>query len=286
MANFADINCLTDNYAQTRTFTETDVENILFPPTALTESFSAASTTTDLNRRFKRLSLKKSRYFLHGTTLSEYVRAKKIPRGLRILKRPTLGRHDPEFCEKWCQILNKASLDLTVLVVEHTQKKLAAIKTEMDTLTTELQSAMSPEDLSKLKDDLKITIEKYEQDLSRSKLTKFKRDTLDYKNDNVYPWLKYQDGPARRRTRPRDRDTDVSDSSASDMFTDSDGDFLGPPRAFGEHAQRHHLSAHGGGGAEGTRGGARTRTSRPHNAPTRQSNRNRRQVNFYSTSQM
>lgn len=31
---------------------------------------------------------------------------------------------DSEFCKRWCVIMNKASLDLILLVVEYTQKEL------------------------------------------------------------------------------------------------------------------------------------------------------------------
>lgn len=37
-------------------------------------------------------------------TLSEYLRSKLIPRGLRIQKAPTLGYRDQAFCTKCCEI--------------------------------------------------------------------------------------------------------------------------------------------------------------------------------------
>lgn len=100
MANFVNINSLTDNYVQTRSFSDADIENILFPPTALHESLIATTTTVDLNRKLKPLLLKKSRYVLHGITLTEYMHAKRIPRGLCIQKPPTLGSQDPMLCQQ------------------------------------------------------------------------------------------------------------------------------------------------------------------------------------------
>ncbi len=77
---------------------------------------------------FKYLLQKETRLTLHGTILSEYWRASRIPGGLRIQKSPTIGGEDPDFCKRWCKIMNKASLDLILLVVEYTQKELKKIK--------------------------------------------------------------------------------------------------------------------------------------------------------------
>lgn len=280
MSDYADINKLTENFAQTRTYSDADIENILFPRMTLNENFLATTTKADFQHKLKHASLKRSRYALHGTTLSEYVRIKRIPRGLRIQKRPTLGRHDPEFCQQWCEILNKASLDLTVLVIQHTQKQLASIDAEINEHTTKLESMMSSEDLTQLKEEMKAAIDRYEQDLTKTKLSKFRRDTLDYKNDNVYPWLKWI-GDTRRRTRTGGAYT--SESSASEFQSDSDGDFLDNPHSYWERARQgqHNTDpARPTGGARG-RGRGRDHQTSAHLPPTRQSNRSKKKVTYY-----
>lgn len=89
-----------------------------------------APSADNLSCKLKSLYLKETRPQLHGTTLSEYVRSKRIPRGLRIQK-ATLGRKDEDFCIKWWEVLNKASLDLKVLIFEHTHQERTKTKTEI-----------------------------------------------------------------------------------------------------------------------------------------------------------
>lgn len=281
MSEYADISKLTENFAQMRTYSDADIESILFPRTALNEGLLATTTMSDIQRKLNQASFKRSRYILHGTTLSEYVRAKRIPRGLRIQKPPTLGRQDPEFCQQWCQILNKASLDLTVLIIQHTQKQLASIDTEINAHTAQLQSMMTPEDLTKLKEEIKVSTDKYEQELNKTKLAKFRRDTLDYKNDNVYPWLKGPTDDTLRR--PHSAGAPTSESSASDLPSDSDGDFLDPPRAHWETARLYQHTtgpARSTGGARG-RGRTREKPASTNLRPTRQSERSRKKVTYY-----
>lgn len=59
---------------------------------------------------------------------------------------------------------------------------------ETDESTAQLQPKISAMYFSKLKEGIKI--DKYEQSLRKKKLSKFTRDTLDYKHVNVYSWLK------------------------------------------------------------------------------------------------
>lgn len=90
-----------------------------------------APSADNLSCKLKSLYLKETRPQLHGMTLSEYVRSKRIPRGFRIQKVATLGRKDEDLCIKWWEVLNKASLDLKVLILEHTHWVLTKTKTEI-----------------------------------------------------------------------------------------------------------------------------------------------------------
>ncbi|KAL7399138.1 hypothetical protein ABVT39_020564 [Epinephelus coioides] len=126
---------------------------------------------------------------LHGSTLSQYWRNKRIPRGLRINKVPTLGCNNPAFCKKWCEVLNKCSLDLILLVVEYTLDELSKTRTEISDLQGELQTKFSSQQMSALNERCTSFIDAHKKELSENKLKKYRCDTLDYKNDRVYPWL-------------------------------------------------------------------------------------------------
>lgn len=255
MSSLSEIRSLTEEHAQLHSFTEEEIEAILFPSTnSLT---MAEDPDVDLGKSLKSLHQRRTRYQLHGSTLSEYVRSKRIPRGLRIQKMPTIGRGDEEFCRKWCEILNKASLDLTVLVIEFTQKELTKVNEEIESVEEKLKTKTSEADFTKIKDDLNTMTEKYQQELQKMKIGKFKRDTLDYKEGRVYPWLS-RPVPTKtfRAARPPHRD---SHSSISSTFpSESDEDFLDKvPTRKGQTA----TSRRGGrrGGAAGARSGLRTR---------------------------
>ncbi|KAJ8391353.1 hypothetical protein AAFF_G00089830 [Aldrovandia affinis] len=245
MANFAEINKLTNIQANTKTFTCQDIEAILFP--------SMGAMDDSINDSMETLS-KKLTYLLHGTTLSEYIRAKRIPRGLRIQKKPTLGYTDDNFCIKWCEILNKASLDLTALIIEFVQNE-----PEMDQAinSTEqlLKESTTELDFKLLKETLECTINQYQQEIQRAKLHKFKRDTMDYRDGHVYPWLN------RKQERSR-RLRETSASSTSEAPSDSDTDFLGPRRMVTTRSQVAWRGRCGAGASEDQ--DARPYHTRPH----------------------
>lgn len=69
---------------------------------------------------------------------------KRTPRSLRIQKAPILERKSEDLCKKFCEILNKVSLDLVVLVIVYTQDNTQRLRTEIQ------------EQICRSKDDAKI----------------------------------------------------------------------------------------------------------------------------------
>lgn len=226
MSSFAEIRSLTDAQARTLSYTETEIENILLPDSGL--FLNPSPPTEDFTKRLKHLSQKEIRLQLHGITLSEYVRTRRIPRGLRIQKAPTIGRTDETFCTKWCEIMNKASLDLMVLIIDYTKKELTKIKEEISEIEEKIQTSTDPPALQAAKEEMQAIMDKYKEETQKNKLSKLRRDTMDYRNGKVYPWLLQAATPATRpRKQVRFRDaTPYTSGSSSEYITDSDGDFL------------------------------------------------------------
>lgn len=83
-------------------------------------------------------------------------------------------------------------------------KQISSTKQQLHCMTTE-------QDFEPLKTSLDSTITKHCQDICKIKLNKFKRDTLDYRDGWIYPWLY----PQSRRSRFAPHTTSVS--SASDI---------------------------------------------------------------------
>ncbi|CAJ0966902.1 unnamed protein product [Ranitomeya imitator] len=139
---------------------------------------------------------------LHCATLSEYLRVQRIPRGLRVPLRPTLFQDSPEYCTKFEQILNKCSLDLITLTIEHLQKEIEASSERVKAIEIQLSSTGTPEELNQLKSEIKTKTEQHRRDIENRKLLKFVRDTEDYEAKRVYRWQdNYPSSPLHRKNR-------------------------------------------------------------------------------------
>ncbi|CAJ0947764.1 unnamed protein product [Ranitomeya imitator] len=171
---------------------------------------------------------------LHCATLSEYLRVKRIPRGLRVALRPTLFHDNSDYCAKYTQILNKCSFDLMTLTVEFLHKKIEANAAEIRNIETQLSSAGTSEELNALKVQIQTRVDQHKKDTENRKRSKFTRDTIDYEQNQVYRW---HNNSSTRRPSPRNprSSTDFS-TSGSDAERDtpltSQAPFLGQRHGF------------------------------------------------------
>lgn len=258
---FKDLDLLTDQRADTLAFSESDSESILslFPRDVQASALLSDSSLLFANR-LESLMKKEVRATLHGSTLSQYWLNKRIPRGLRINKEPALGRNDSEFCKKWCAILNKCSLDLMLLVIQYAKDEQNKTKTELDLLRNEMKEKISIEHFQQTEEKCAKTIELFEKRTLEMKMQKYKRDTLDYKNGRVYPWLS-STGTAHQRRGPGREEFAASsmtstEESENDQSTSTEP-FLGPRYTFRSRGDRR-----GGGAGDSGHGGPATGVSR------------------------
>ncbi|OCT55495.1 hypothetical protein XELAEV_18001763mg, partial [Xenopus laevis] len=141
------------------------------------------------SRDLERLTKKSITLELHGCTLAEYHRLKRIPRGLRVHLRPTLFSENLEFCRKFEGILNKCSLDIITLTIEYIQKELITVSEQVNALETQLTQTAGQEEFSVIKSQLDESVRKYRQETEARKRGKFLRDAEDYTNGRVYRWI-------------------------------------------------------------------------------------------------
>lgn len=162
-------------------FNDAEAQNIISQQTLFGEQRRDDPNLNHEGRKTKLIYLEKKNIRLkwHGIALSEYWRKKQIPRGLRIHKKPTLGNHDPEFINKWERILNKCSLDLTLLIIEQTKKDAEKVTSELQELKTEINASDTTQ-LTKLEDEIKEGLIKFEDELKAFKIKKYGRDADDY----------------------------------------------------------------------------------------------------------
>lgn len=263
MSTVQDINKLTSNRASTFEFTQEDAENILIPSTFT----DAALLTDDLTSKLERLQQKDARLILHGSMLSEYWRNKRIPRGLRIQKAPTLV-----FMQRWTDILNKCSLDLMLLIIEQVKKELNDLQAEIKHTEDALKSKCG-QDFTQIDQSLKTWVGQYKDKLQSIKLSKYKRDTLDYQRNKVYRWQQ----PEEQRTQQRQN---YISSGTESEYPDSDTSLNNQQPFLGHQQQGQRSGAEGGRSRPRNLGRSRGRAQTPwnrtptaHNYPTRHSNR-------------
>ncbi len=183
MNSFKEINTLTQNCATTFEFSSEDAQRILFP----TVQLEGVESSDELRIRLERLYLKETRLTMHGSTLSEYWRNKKIPRGLRIQKAPTIGKSDENFIKRWGEILNKCSLDLMLLIINQVSTEASTVKAEILKKEEDLREKIGT-NFSSIESSIKTTVCQYKEKLLSIKLKKYKRDTEDYQRNEIYNW--------------------------------------------------------------------------------------------------
>ncbi|CAJ0933463.1 unnamed protein product [Ranitomeya imitator] len=179
---------------------------------------------------------------LHCATLTEYLRVQRIPRGLRVPLRPTLFRDSPEFCVKFEHILNKCSLDLITLTVEHLQRALSNNSEKIKSIEAQLSTTGTPEELTSLKTEIQDRINRHKRDIETIKRNKFARDAEDYRNNRAHvvtPERKPDGDRDPRRNQELNRITRSKDSFFSFKEDVVRGTLFYPPNLLVE--ERHSL---------------------------------------------
>ncbi|OCT77223.1 hypothetical protein XELAEV_18032421mg [Xenopus laevis] len=186
--SFGEIAASTDERAKTFGYTEEDITRIISTADN-TVSFQTAQTNNDLSNRLLNVSKKDITLSLHSSTLIEYVKAKRIPRGLRSGLQPLNSITDPEFHIKWEGIWNKASLDAMVLTIQYLQPMINKTHKEIEEVKSKLMEAYTEKtDYDKILTEIKSGLDRFRKELLTRKLRKFERDTKDYAAGKVYVW--------------------------------------------------------------------------------------------------
>lgn len=126
------------------TFSYTEEDGVRITPTiGGTRDFLAGPPQEANLRDLTRIKKKEIGLELHAITIAEYYMTKSIPCGLRCNLRPTLFADNLDFCTRFEKILNKASFDIILLILEQTQKELKEIRTEIQSLENNLYPTLT-----------------------------------------------------------------------------------------------------------------------------------------------
>lgn len=202
-------------------FTEQEKEVIL-SQVSETQSLIQGATPEnhDVAAKLENLKRKETTLCLHLSTLVDYIKVNRVPRGLRSNLVPNLLVDDHEFVQKWYGISNQYSQDLMYLMVQHLQIKVQQLKLDISECEEELRNTNSAERYSEVTKNIDITIQRLKDNIIKLKSRKFIRDARDYELNEVYTWNKKKAGKKsqqKKQSSPTSRNP-----SAEYLSTDSD----------------------------------------------------------------
>lgn len=218
--------------SETFRLTEEDRVDIL-SQVHITDSLQPESESlqSDAQQKLEVLRKKELTLQLHATTLAEYIKTRRIPRGLRVNLTPNLLSDDSDFVKQWYGLCNAFSADLMYLTIKHLNEKISKLQADIIEAESEVKAHTSSDKFQELTSALNDTLLKLKENILKTKRRKFERDAKDYHNDLVYSWnkKKSKQGPSqagrRKQTRENlvpqatDTNTDSSDSTESDNKT-------------------------------------------------------------------
>lgn len=143
---------------------------------------------TDLCKKLEKYMIKEMRLWWDISTLENYLKSGRIPRGLRIRKFPTFSDISRDFVEAWNNILSSCSAQLMELIVNFHADKHRSIQADIKALQSDLPKQEAKIDVANCLDEIKHRINKMETEIKRSKREKFLRDKMDYELNRVYDW--------------------------------------------------------------------------------------------------
>lgn len=176
--------------AETLILSEAERANIIQQAENAGYTWSKSKDTTQVNdiKRHENLMRRETSLIIHASTLVEYIKAQRIPRGLRSTLTPILLKDDLLYQERWTAICNQFSLDLMVLTIQHLQKAITEIKEEIKKVDIECKITNTIEKYDEIQKNLQENISKFKAQLMQNKCKKIERDTRDYKFNRVYTW--------------------------------------------------------------------------------------------------
>ncbi|CAH2320307.1 Hypothetical predicted protein [Pelobates cultripes] len=237
-------------------YTEGDINHITSALRGAKE-FLTNESERGIAHKLERDLKRKISWELHVNTLGEYLRQKRIPRGLRVRLHPTLCRDNAEHRAIWYKILNKCSVDLMVLTIESLQKELTKLIKEIAATEQELAAVTALTDLETLKKQIEDKLKEYQRETEEFKKKKIHRDELDYQRDQVYTWYSRADNRSYRSNRDTTTQrwrSDTEGATSSSSASSSSG------MTFLEIGVRHEETS---GGGVITRGSREKRQGRP-----------------------
>lgn len=213
----------------------------------------------DLFAKLENLRRREVTLSLHSSTLAEYVKCKRIPRGLRSNLAPNLLNEDQEFMQKWYGISNQYSFDLMLLTIQHIQNSISTVKTEITQVESQLRENYPQAQVESTLQSINESIFKLKDAILKVKLKKFERDTKDFENNRVYSWNKLK----RKADQPSTYGQHLASQATGGTSSDSDQNSDETPRKRSFLSLKRTIHNPPPGPLNTAQGGGGTRNDRP-----------------------
>lgn len=161
------------------------------------------------------LRKKKLKTWLHAVSLTDYCKAERIPRGLRIQKPPAMFLEDEEFKSKWINIMNRCSADLMLLIIERSYQETEDLDKKLREVEGTLKETSPPDEFDSKYKEMETQLKQLESKIREFKNRKFTRDLKDYSQSRVYVWT-IESNKTKKRVTWADK-----------TFSSSEGDSTG-----------------------------------------------------------
>lgn len=121
-------------------------------------------------------------------TIEMYIIEKITPRRLRWTISPNGAVNDKGLMEDWYRFFNESETALLGKIVVRRWHKLKNIETEILQIRDQLIPFLESREYKDKEKNLQEAVTKYDKEIQQKKQKKFRRDVLDYKNQQVYKW--------------------------------------------------------------------------------------------------
>ncbi|XP_041424742.1 uncharacterized protein LOC121395395 [Xenopus laevis] len=156
------------------------------PATAETEQPDTNMHT--MLKKFQKLSIKELKLWWEISTLQNYLKVGRVPRGLRIKKFPAFEIQDKGLMDDWYGVLTDCSLKLMKILIDKYQQEQERLGQEITQIETIMNVYKGNSDFEKFIKKMKIDIDTLENKIMEMKQRKFLRDKSDYDQNRVFSW--------------------------------------------------------------------------------------------------
>lgn len=104
-------------------------------------------------------------------------------------------------------------MNLVLLIIDFTKKETKLLSEKFENHKIKMNQTFDKKQLNEFQKQMEEKLENFKKELLNFKIHKFKRDTMDYKDQKVYTWMSERSKPYPQRQRMNHTSASESDDS-------------------------------------------------------------------------